>query len=366
MSHIRLRCTRCGARHAADMATLACRDCGAPLDVEYLDAAGGIRAGLAEPVHGAGVSLGEGNTPHVPLTAAGVLLGLRQLYGKLEYLNPTGSFKDRGTAAMMTVAIEHGVTEVVEDSSGNAGASVSAYAARAGVKAHIFAPAGAAPAKLRQIRAHGAQVHSIEGPSDAATKAAMGYQTEHRLVYASHALSPYFLEGIKAFSYEVVQHFDGELPAHIVFPVGNGTLFIGAYKGFEELRRSGHIAEVPRHHCVQARAVMPIVAAYNGEVWDPHTSAQTAAEGIAVGAPVRAEQVLEILRATGGMAVAVEEAQVSHWRRALAEKEGIFAESTSAAALAGVAELVEQGAIGPADRVLVPITGSGLKDALWP
>ena len=104
----------------------------------------------------------------------------------------------------------------------------------------------------------------------------------------------------------------------------------------------------------------------HGEVWDPHTSAQTAAEGIAVGAPVRAEQVLEILRATGGMAVAVEETQVSHWRRALAEKEGIFAESTSAAALAGVAELVEQGAIGPADRVLVPITGSGLKDALWP
>ena len=99
MSHIRLRCTRCGARHAADMATLACRDCGAPLDVEYLDAAGGIRAGLAEPVHGAGVSLGEGNTPHVLLTVAGVLLGLRQLYGKLEYLNPTGSFKDRGGGA---------------------------------------------------------------------------------------------------------------------------------------------------------------------------------------------------------------------------------------------------------------------------
>ena len=374
MSHIRLRCTRCGASHAADMVTLECRKCGAPLEVDYAEAGlsttgvqplGWTGPTVPMPLHdpGAGVSLGEGGTPCVELSAIGKHLGLRTLYAKLEFLNPTGSFKDRGSAVMMGVAREHGVEELVEDSSGNAGASVSAYAARAGVKAHIFVPASAPQAKLGQIRAYGAEVHSVEGSREDTTAAAMAYVARRRLVYASHALSPYYFEGTKTFAYEVAERFAEEgLPRHILFPVGNGSLLIGTWIGLRELREAGQIAEVPRLHCVQGRAVMPIVAAHHGEAWSPGDATNTVAGGIAVAAPPRREQVLAVLRATNGDAVAVEESDILRFQRLLAETEGIFAELTSAAAFAGLEKLVKGGVIEPDEPVLVPVTGSGLKD----
>ncbi len=367
MAQMALRCTRCEERHIADMVTVACRNCGAPLDVDYergYRAAewAGLKILLPKAASRADVSLGEGNTPCVRLPAVGDLLGLRRLYGKLEYLNPTGSFKDRGTAVMIAVAREHGVTEVVEDSSGNAGASVSAYAARAGIKAHIFAPASAPPAKLRQIRAYGAEVHSIEGPREATTAAAVAYYTERQLVYASHVMSPYFMEGTKTFAYEVVHRFRTALPDHLVFPVGNGSLFIGAWKGFRELRDAGYIARAPRLHCVQSRAVMPLVAAYNDEKPPTQATAGTVAGGIAVAAPARKEQILNVLRSTDGAAVTVEESDILRWQAMLSRKEGVYGEPTSAAAFAGLERLVGQGTIGPDDTVLAPITGFGLKD----
>ena len=363
MSHISLRCTGCGADYAADVTTLACVKCSAPLDVEYADRGDGP---IPMPFHDpdTGTSLGEGDTPCVGLPAIGELLGLRRLYGKLEFVNPTGSFKDRGASVMIAVAAEHGATELVEDSSGNAGASVSAYAARAGIKAHIFAPAGAPAAKLRQIEAYGAQVHMIEGSRNGVTAAAVAYHTEHNLVYASHALSPYFLEGTKTFAYEVVLHFPQErdIPQHILFPVGNGSLIIGTWKGLKELRDDGRIKRLPRLHCVQAQAVMPIVAAYRDEDWRPDAAATTIAGGIAVGAPARQQQVVEALRSTDGAAVAVQDSDILRWREWLAIKEGVLAEATSAAAFAGLELLVKQGVVAPDDAVLVPITGSGLKD----
>ena len=374
MSHITLRCNACGASHVADMETLACRECAFPLDVEYLDVGwrgkgvrprgrGAPRAPL--PLHDpdSGVALVAGGTPCVELPAAAALLGLRRLFGKLEFLNPTGSFKDRGTAVMMAVATENDVKELVEDSTGNAGASVSAYAARAGIKAHIFAPASAAPAKLRQIRAYGAEVHAIDGSRDATAAAAVAYHTQRRLVYTSHALSPYFLEGTKTFAYEVARRFSKGLPAHIVFPVGNGGLLLGAWKGFVELRDAEHIAGVPRLHAVQSRAFMPLVAAHRGEEWTADLGRGTVAGGIAVEAPARQEQLLDVLRAAHGEAVAVDDEDVLRWHGLLATEEGIYAEPTSAAAFAGLEQLVRLGVVEAADTVLVPITGSGLKDA---
>jgi len=211
----------------------ACGDCGAPFDVAYITGGqarivpGGYE--IPTPVHdpGSEVSLGEGNTPCVPLPTLGARFPMLHLHAKLEFLNPTGSFKDRGAATMVSVAKEHGVTEMVEDSSGNAGASVSAYASRAGIKSHIFVPAGAPDAKLRQIRAYGAVVHPAEGTRDAVAAAAVAYYQQHGLVYASHMMSPYFAEGAKAFAYEAVRQFNGEPPDHVVFPVGNGSLFMG-------------------------------------------------------------------------------------------------------------------------------------------
>lgn len=372
MSHVSLRCTLCEASHPDSMSVLCCTECGSPLDVSYVGPASGLvdvpdwhglRVPL--PLHSADAltSLGEGNTPSVALPAIGEMLGLRRLYAKLEFMSPTGSFKDRGTAVMMSVAREQGVPEIVEDSSGNAGASVSAYAARLGIKAHIFAPASAPVAKLQQIGVYGAQTHAISGPREAATDATVAYRAERGLVYASHNLSPYFIEGTKTFAYEVARQLADGLPRHVVMPVGNGSLFIGAWKGFRELLEAGHISEMPRLHCIQARAIMPLVAARRGEEWTPDASARTVAGGIASAAPPRKQQVLDVLEATGGVALAVTDVEILRWQRLLAEKEGIYGEPTSAAAFAGLAQMVQLGEIDSADTVLVPITGSGLKDA---
>ena len=335
--------------------------CGSPLDVAYTTHDGTGQT-MPSPVHGPAldVTLGEGDTPCVPLTT--LVPGLTKLYAKLEFLNPTGSFKDRRAATMLSVALEHGVTELVEDSSGNAGASVSAYAARAGIKSHIFVPADAPKAKLRQIKAYGTEVHTIEGPREAVTEAAIAYARQHGLVYASHMLSPYFAEGTKAFAYEVARQFSGSMPGHIVFPVGNGSLLIGAFNGFKELKASGQIKDIPRLHCVQARNVMPLVAAFNGEEWGPESATKTVAGGISIAAPSRQWQILDLLRSTGGSAVAVEESSILKAQKDLAEEEGIFAEPTSAAAFAGLVELANLGVLKEEDTVLVPVTGFGLKD----
>ena len=306
-------------------------------------------------------TLGEGNTPIVDLPSVASRLGIQSLDAKLEYINPTGSFKDRGTAVVIAAAKQHDVPEVVEDSSGNAGASVSAYAARAGMKAHIFVPSSAPQAKLRQIVAYGAQVHSIPGPREATTAAAVEYATKHNLVYASHVLSPYFVEGTKLFAYEVFQQTAGKLPRHIIMPVGNGSLLLGALKGFSALKRGGHIAEIPRLHAVQAKNVMPIVAAFQA-LADPPPVASTVAGGIAVGTPARLEEIVTAIKTTNGTATAVEENDIIAWRDTLAHTEGIYAEPTSAAAFAGLAQLIEQDIIPSDERVLVPITGFGLKD----
>ncbi len=361
MSHIELRCPKCGISRPADMSAEACRDCGSPLDVAYTVHAGNGQT-MPSPVHGPtnDVSLGEGDTPCVHLTT--LFARLPKLYAKLEFLNPTGSFKDRGTATMMSVALEQGVTELVEDSSGNAGASVSAYAARAGIKPHIFVPADAPLAKLRQIKAYGTEVHHIAGRREAVTEAAIAYAKEHGLVYASHMLSPYFAEGTKAFAYEVAQQFGASMPGHVVFPVGNGSLLIGAFNGFKELKASGQIKEIPRLHCVQSLNVMPLVAAFNGKEWGPESASKTVAGGISIAAPSRQWQILEILRSTGGSAVAADESSILRMQRGLAEEEGIFAEPTSSAAFAGLEILINKGVIQEDDAVLVPVTGFGLKD----
>ena len=243
---------------------------------------------------------------------------------------------------MIALAKRHGVSEVVEDSSGNAGASVSAYAARASMKAHVFAPSSAPQAKLRQIVAYGAQVHSIPGPREATTAAAVEFATKRSLVYASHVLSPYFVEGTKLFAYEVFQQTTGRLPRHIVMPVGNGSLLLGALKGFSELKRGGHVAEIPRLHAVQAKNVMPIVAAFQ-DLTEVPPIATTVAGGIAVGTPARVEEIVSAIKTTDGTATAVEGKRHHRMAGHLAHTEGIYGEPTSAAAFAGLAQLVEEG-----------------------
>lgn len=308
--------------------------------------------------------MGEGDTPTVAIRKIGERLGAERLYAKLEMMNPTGSFKDRGTAVLMSIAAESGVKEVVEDSSGNAGASVAAYAARSGIRAHIFAPASAPAAKLDQIAVYGATTHFIEGNRQDVTDAAMSFAERNSMVYASHNLSPYFTEGTKSFAYEICDQFDGELPQHIVIPVGNGSLLIGAYIGLRELRRAGRIAAVPRLHAIQARAVMPLASAFDDESQPAPPAGSTIAGGIAVVNPPRLRQCLHVLRDTGGSALAVDDADIIRWQRMLAREEGIFVEPTSAAAFAGVERMLENGTVQRNEVTVAVATGFGLKDTI--
>ena len=367
MSHISLKCSECAVFHHADMTTLHCVQCGSVLDVtysspEHQNDTSDLPTPLRHP--GDAIALGEGNTPSVNLDTIGKRLGVDRLYAKLEMMNPTGSFKDRGTAVMMSVAKELGISEVVEDSSGNAGASVAAYAARAGIQAHIFAPSSAPAAKVSQIEVYGARTHLIDGDRQAVTDAAIDFAERNDMVYASHNLSPYFTEGTKTFAYEVADQFDEDLPQHIVIPVGNGSLLIGAHRGFVELRNRGRISAIPKLHAVQASAVMPLAAAFIDDSQPAPTAGSTIAGGIAVANPPRLCQSLHALRETGGSAVAVEEADIMRWQRLIAEQEGIFVEPTSAAAFAGVETLIGNGAIPRTESILVAATGFGLKDAI--
>jgi threonine synthase len=151
---------------------------------------------------------------------------------------------------------------------------------------------------------------------------------------------------------------------HVIFPVGNGSLIIGALKGFQELVQAGKLAEMPALHCVQAEAIRPIVAAINGEDWTVAADATTVASGISVASPPRLSQVAEAVRETGGQGVTVDEASIIAWQNRLAMTEGIFGEATSAVAFAGLERLIADGVISADQKVVVPVTGSGLKEPL--
>ena len=368
MSHINLVCTKCSATRDADMFALGCGECGAPLDVGYADQSayaveiGGRRMPVPFHSDAPSATMGEGGTPVIEMPSVAKAVGCAAVLGKLEFMNPTGSFKDRGTATMLSVALEHGVGAVVEDSSGNAGASVAAYSARAGIAAHVFAPDTAPEAKMGQIRVYEAATHPTPGPREASTDAAAEFAKRGGIVYASHNLSPYFVEGTKTFGYEVAAQVS-PAPDHIVIPVGNGSLLLGTWKAYLELTATGAVGKTPKLHAVQAEAVMPIAAEFAGETWEP-SDAATIAGGISVGSPPRSRQVLRALRDTGGTAIAVSDARIAAWQRLLAAREGVFAEPTSAAAFAGLEALRESGAIGKGDTVLLPVTGFGLKDEM--
>ena len=367
MSHIELVCVECGASYEADMTALGCEYCDSPLDVAYLDLdahttdVSGLRMPVPYHADSPTVTMGEGQTPIVEMPSVGLEIGGVRVLAKLEFMNPTGSFKDRGTATMLSVAMEHGVTAVVEDSSGNAGASVSAYAARAGIDAHVFAPESAPEAKIGQIRVYDASTHPTPGPREASTEAAIDFQREHDMVYASHNLSPYFVEGTKTFAYEVVTQMS-PAPDHIVIPVGNGSLLLGAWKGYRELISQGTVSHMPKLHAIQAEAVMPLAAEFIGTDWKP--GATTIAGGISVGSPPRLQQSLRAIRESGGSSLAVTDASIVAWQKRLASQEGVFGEPTSAAAFAGLQLLVERGVVKSDEVALVPVTGFGLKDAL--
>ncbi len=294
------------------------------------------------------VTLGEGWTPLVERGEA--------MY-KLDWLFPTGSFKDRGAATTISHALSLGVDHVVEDSSGNAGVAIATYAARAGIDAEIFVPADAKPGKLRAIEGTGQTVRRIEGSRQDVTDACLDTVGETGW-YASHAWQPAFFEGTATVAYEIAAQRDWTAPDVFVTPLGHGTLFLGAYRGFVRLREAGWITEIPRLYGVQAAGAAPIVEQRHGA--EAAAGDNDAADGIQIQEPARREQILAAIEETGGDAIAVDAEQTRREYDRL-HREGFYVEPTCAVAPAGLETLRETGAVAAEEDVVVALTGSGLK-----
>jgi len=297
------------------------------------------------------VSLGEGRTPLIWGQAFG-----HHVAFKCEYLNPSGSFKDRGSATLLSFIRSRGIETAVEDSSGNAGASFAAYAARAGLKAKVYIPDSASGPKRQQIKAYGAEVVRIMGPRSNAAEAVRRV-ADRGAIYASHAYLPFNLPGYATIAYEIVEQLDAA-PGTLITPVGQGGLLLGVARGFEALLQGGVILKMPKLIGVQARACAPLWAFYHygptGLGWS--AEGQTLAEGIRVSHPLRGDAVMSIMTAHQGMFLAVDEQDILPGREVLAHL-GLYVEPTSAV----IWSALEQAADRLVDPVVVILTGSGLK-----
>jgi threonine synthase len=275
---------------------------------------------------------------------------------------PTGSFKDRGAALVVGHLKRCGALGIVEDSSGNAGAAFSAYAAAAGLPCTIYAPASTSSPKLRQIEIHGARLRLVEGSREETADRARTCPAAEG-VYGGHNWQPFFVEGCKTIAYELWEGLGFRAPAAAIVPVGGGANLLGIHVGFSELLRAGSIERLPRIYGIQAKNCAPLVAAFrqNARQAIAISARPTIAEGITITNPPRGAQILAAVRESGGAMLAVEESEI------LAALErllgcGLSVEPTSAVALAGLTRLIHQGDLPPEDEsVVVLLTGSGLK-----
>ena len=356
-------CATCGESPADELAW-RCPNDGGPLELDSPFRPGrGALAGQGvwryrdwlPPVEP--VTLGEPTTPLLTLPWAS-----GETTFKLEAAEPTGSFKDRGSALLAGWLVTKGIGRVAEDSSGNAGASLAAYCARAGIPCEIYVPATASPGKLTQIAAYGATVNPIEGVRQAAADAAAG-SVERGLVYATHLWNPLCLAGTGTWAFEVWEQLDGRVPDVVVFPLGAGTLLLGAGRAFEALRDAGLAHRVPRLFGVQSTACAPLALASIGGLSEPVAVTPrpgAAAEGVMLARPPRGREILARTAASGGGVVAVDDDALWDALRTLAHS-GVYIEPTSAVAPAGLDLLRRHGRIRPQERVVVALTGSGLK-----
>jgi threonine synthase len=297
------------------------------------------------------VTMGEGCTPLVPRRIHGA-----DVFLKCEWFMPTGSFKDRGASVMLSMLRDQRVLAVLEDSSGNGGAAISAYAAAGGMKATIMAPSSTSPAKTVQMRAHGAAVELIPGTRQDTSAAAEARAAS--VFYASHNWHPFFLEGTKTLAYEMWEDLGFAAPDNVIVPCGAGSNVLGCWIGFAELLRAGAIDAMPRLWAAQPVNCGPIAAAALGV--QPGPVQPTIAEGTAIAAPIRLPEVVAALRETGGGAVLLTEAEIAAEVLHLATM-GIYVEPTCAQAAAAFGTLLATGQIVANQTTVVVLTGTGLK-----
>ncbi|MEW6717508.1 MAG: pyridoxal-phosphate dependent enzyme [Chloroflexota bacterium] len=357
------RCSSCDRPYPAEGVPYRCVSCGGVYDVvelppfdptkveTELPGMWRYRHTFGLPVTAPVVSLGEGLTPVVWESIQG-----KKVVFKLEYLNPTGSFKDRGTAPLVSLLKSRQVRSVVEDSSGNAGASLAAYAARSHICVKVFVPAYASGPKLKQISAYGAEIVPVEGKRSDVAEAVRKVANGGR-VYASHAYLPFGWVGMATIAYELVAQI-GMAPGSVIAPAGQGSLLLGIGLGFRALQQAGILSEPPQLVGVQAQACAPLWMAFaqGANKLEHVTEGETLAEGVRICHPLRVEAVLRLLASCRGKIVAVEERDILPSRDSLAWR-GFYVEPTSAIVWPVLLDLLRE----LPEPVVVVLTGSGFK-----
>lgn len=372
----RLVCVNCGAEYDQNEIIYRCKSCNHLLTVKYdLDSLEISRSEWEKrplrlwkykellPVQGEPVSLQEGGTPLYHLKRIGEELGLKNLYAKHEGMNPSGSFKDRGMTVGVSMALQLEMKTVACASTGNTSASLAVYAAKAGIPAVVLLPAGkVALGKVAQALMHGAKVIAIRGNFDRALEMVHDLCISEGL-YLLNSVNPYRLEGQKTIGFEAVDQL-GCVPDRFVLPVGNAGNISAVYKGLLEYQALGFTDSLPKMTGVQAEGSSPVVEAIkkNLDVLIPEKNPETIATAIRIGAPVNAEKALTAIRATGGCALSVTDDEILAMQRDLARKEGIGVEPASAASVAGIKKMAEEGLLDADEKIVCVVTGHLLKD----
>jgi len=377
-----LECSDCGTRYSTREIHTFCPDCQAPLITRYDLAAArqhldreAVRARprgmwrwsellpVDDPANH--VNLGEGDTPTLRLPRLGSELGLTRLFLKDESFNPTGTFKARGLAAAISKAKELGIQKVIIPTAGNAGGAMAAYAARAGIQAHIFMPKDTPRANIEESRMAGAEVVLVDGLINEAAGMSGIKALAEGWFDLSTFKEPYRLEGKKVMGYEIAEFFEWELPDVIIYPTGGGTGLIGIWKAIAELAELGWLKteKRPRMVVVQADGCAPVVKAFQAgaDFCDFWIDAHTQASGLRVPKSFADRIILATLRESHGTAVAVSDEAIYQSQHELATREGFFVAPEGAATLAALKQLIQQKWVAPEERILLLNTGSGLK-----
>jgi threonine synthase len=372
-----LQCSACPNTAPPDGLPTVCSRCGQPWLVRYpdrrphpsergQDSQGSgmwrFRAWLPLMPGEVPVTLGEGDTPLLPLARVGARLGFSDLRMKEEGVNPTGSFKARGLSAAITRASAAGAERFVLPTAGNAGVAAAAYAARAGRRVRVFAPATTPPAILNQIRAFSGDLQLLDGHIGDCGKAARAYAQECGAVDLSTLREPYRIEGKKTLGLELAMQLGWNLPDAIIYPTGGGTGLIGMWKAFTELQKAGWVTgRIPRMYSVQSSGCAPVVRAFQQGMQDcePWPKPETVASGLRVPSPLGGRLMLRILRETRGGAVAVDDAALAAAAARVTAEEGIDLSPEGGAVMAAAELLRARGELRREERVIVFNTGAG-------
>jgi threonine synthase len=375
-----LECSVCGKRREAGEIHNLC-ECGGPLLVYYdLDKAkrewsrDAVRNGPCTiwrygpvlPVRDERfiVSLGEGMTPLVKANRLGVKLGARDLWVKDEGINPTGSFKARGLSCAVSMCVELGIRKVAIPSAGNAASAMAAYAAAAGIEAHIFMPRDVPQSNYIECRAFGADVTLVDGLISDCGRMVAERKDAEGWFDVSTLKEPYRIEGKKTMGYEVVEQLGWTLPDAIFYPAGGGVGLIGMWKAFSEMETLGWVSgRPPKMIAVQTEGCQPIVRAFDrgeskSEFWE---NAHTVAAGLRVPKPLGDVLSLDAIRKSGGTAIAVSDEELLDASLELGASQGIFAAPEGGACVAALKKLLANGFLKPDERIVLYNTGAGLK-----